>query len=130
MADVTMGRPALRLVCALALPVALAGMGCNDAPLLAPTDATMVLVATPQLVAVGGSAEVTALITKSGGQAATDGTTVYFSSSLGDITPREAETKSGKATVRFVAGSTPGTATIRAYSGSVEAEPLDITVGG
>jgi hypothetical protein len=124
------GRDVHRRLRAMILVVALASAGCNSSPLLAPTDATMVLVATPLLIPVGGSAEVTALVTKSGGQAAGDGTAVYFSSSLGDITPREAETKGGKATVRFLAGSTPGTAVLRAYSGSVEAAPLEITVGG
>lgn len=117
----------LRAACVL---VALVGAGCDESPLLAPTGSTMVLVVTPQVVPLGGSAEVTALVTKSSGQAASDGTTVYFSSSLGDITPRETETKSGRATVRFVAGTASGTAVVRAYSGSIEATPLEIVVGG
>jgi len=130
MRKLTAGRDVLGCLRPMILVVALVSAGCNSSPLLAPTDSTMVLVATPQVVPLGGSAEVTALITKSSGQAASDGTTVHFSSSLGDVTPREAETKGGKVTVRFVAGTTPGTAVVRAYSGSVEATPLEIVVGG
>ncbi len=56
-----------------------------------------------------------------------DGTTVTFSTTLGWI-ETTALTEGGRAEVRFEAGTIPGTATVRAVSGSVSATPFSITL--
>ena len=61
------------------------------------------------------------------------GTAITFTTSLGTIQPAEAETDvSGRVTVKFVAGSNNGTATITAISGGVSASgtnAIKIAVG-
>ncbi len=56
-----------------------------------------------------------------------DGTTVTFSTTLGWI-ETTAQTEGGRAAVRFEAGTIPGTATVRAVSGSISATPFSITL--
>ena len=58
-----------------------------------------------------------------------NGTLVTFTTTLGSVEPREVRTNDGKATARFVASSTSGKATIRAFSGSAQSEALELSVG-
>jgi PKD repeat protein len=109
----------------------LAAAACDKVALTAPTDTTITLFASANTVPLGGSMEVTASVIEPAGTAVQNGTLVTFTSSIGSIDPREARTKDGKATVRFIAGNTSGTATISAFSGSARATAdLELKVGG
>jgi hypothetical protein len=66
---------------------------------------------------VNGTAQITAYILESAGTPVQNGTLVVFSSNLGTFDPVEARTHNGSVTVRYLAGSNSGTATIRATSG-------------
>ncbi len=111
----TCGRAAT--VAVLALMAALSG-SCDEAPLTAPTGTTIRLTANTQVLPVNGTAEISASVLEAGGYAVHNGTMVSFTTSLGTVTPSEAGTTNGKATVTFHAGTQAGTAVINAYSGS------------
>jgi hypothetical protein len=91
--------------------------GCDKVPLTAPSNSTITLYSNTQIVPLNGTATVTATIIQTGGSAVHNGTVVSFTSSLGTIEPAEAETKDGKVTVTFHAGTQSGTAVINAHSG-------------
>jgi hypothetical protein len=104
-------------VTALALLAALSA-SCEKAPLYAPTGTTIRLTANTQVLAINGTAEITASVLESGGYAVHNGTVVTFTTSLGTVIPAEVGTTNGKATVIFNAGTQAGTAVINAYSGA------------
>ena len=111
--------------------VVLAGLvvGCDKAPLTAPTDSAVTLFANNTVVALNGSVEVTANVTEPGGVPVQNGTQVTFTTTLGSLEPAEARTSSGRATVRLNAGGASGIAQVRAFSGGATAEALEIRIG-
>jgi adhesin/invasin len=118
------------------VPTALAACGlillaaCDKVPLLAPTQSTITLSATSSVLQLNGSTDVTATVIEQAGTAVQNGTTVTFTASLGSVSPVEARTTNGRATVRFTAGSQSGVAEIRAASGGIAVtDPVKITIG-
>jgi len=90
----------------------------------------MVLVRHPSR-AFGGSAEVTALVTKSSGPGCERRHhRAFLLVARRRHSLREAETKGGKVTVPLRGRPRTRYGVVRAYSGSVEATPLEIIVGG
>lgn len=102
---------------ALVLLVA-AATSCDRVPLTAPTESTIQLFSTAPSVPLNGSIDLIATITEEAGTPVPDGTLVSFTTTLGHIDPSETRTNNGKATVKLVAGSQSGTATVTAFSGA------------
>lgn len=110
---------------------------CDRVPLLGPTGSTISVSAQSSTLAPGASTQVTATVVESGGTPVHDGTLVRFSASLGRVDPAEVETRGGSATTTFIAGTTSGTAQVRATSGAASggegeaaANVVSITIGG
>jgi hypothetical protein len=101
----------------LAVPL-VAGIGCDTVPLTAPTGSTITLHVNPASVAANGSADITAVVTESGGTAVQNGTLVSFFSSIGAIQPPQGQTRNGSVTVQFQAGLQTGDAVISATCGA------------
>ena len=101
----------------LAMTAMLAG-ACDKAQLLAPTRSTITISAPTQILANGGTAEITAFVVEEAGTPVHNGTTVRFSTTLGTIDPENAQTRNGLARAVFSAGASSGIAEIRATSGS------------
>lgn len=108
---------------------ALAASACDKVPLLAPTNTTIRLVSTVGVLPLSGTTDITAVVIESAGTPVQNGTVVTFTSSLGNVEPREARTQNGQVTVRFTAGAQSGTATISAFSGGNRSDNLEIRVG-
>ncbi|HTV01075.1 MAG TPA: PKD domain-containing protein [Luteitalea sp.] len=104
-------------------------VGCDKAPLTAPTDSAVTLFANNTVVALNGIVEITANVTEPGGVPVQNGTQVTFTTTLGSLEPAEARTSSGRATVRLNAGGASGLAQVRAFSGGAQAEALEIRIG-
>lgn len=102
--------------CALLLAAALAG--CQKVPLLGPSGSTISVSAGATVLAPGASTQISATVVEEGGTPVHDGTVVRFTASLGRLDPPEAETRGGTATTTFIAGTTSGTAQVRATSGA------------
>jgi PKD repeat protein len=106
---------------------------CDKVPLLAPTASIITLAANESVLPINGTTDVTAIVIESAGTAVQNGTLVTFTSTLGSLEPFEARTNNGRVTVRFVAGSRSGSATINASTGGAktveDAEPLTIRIG-
>lgn len=111
------------------LLLALITVGCDKAPLTAPTDSAVTLFANSTVVALNATVEITANVTEPGGVPVQNGTQVTFTTTLGSIEPAEARTSNGRATVRLTAGGASGVARVRAFSGGAQAEALEIRVG-
>jgi PKD domain len=95
-------------------------VACQKVPLLAPTGSTITLTSTATTLPTGGSADIIAQLIEAAGTPPHEGTQVTFTTNLGTIQPAAAETDiSGRAIVRFLAGTASGTATISAISGGV-----------
>lgn len=109
---------------------ALATTACDKVALTAPSNTTITLFANATSVPLNGVVEVTATVVESAGTPVQNGTQVTFTSNLGSIDPREARTQDGKATVRFAAGNSSGTAKVGAFSGAARATELELKVGG
>ena len=90
---------------------------CEKVPLLAPANSTITLSANATTVPANGSAGLTAFVTESSGTAVQNGTTVRFTTTLGTVTPTEAQTTNGVAVATFQAGGSSGVAEIHAISG-------------
>ncbi|HLG59425.1 MAG TPA: PKD domain-containing protein [Vicinamibacterales bacterium] len=97
--------------------VALAGVSCDKAQLLAPTNSTVTLSAQSRVLPTGGSTEVSAAVIESGGTPVQNGTTVRFTTTLGRVDPIEAQTRNGIAVTTFFAGNDSGIAEVRGTSG-------------
>ena len=113
----------------MGLLTALVAVVCDKMPLLAPTEATITLSTTGDVLPIHGSADIIATLSEQSGTPVHNGTVVTFTSTLGTIEPREARTNGGKVTVALHAGSRSGTATVSAVSGSARAEDLTIEIG-
>ena len=107
--------------------------GCQRVPLLAPSGSTITLIASATALPVNGSTDLIAQVIEPSGTPPQSGTTVSFTTTLGSIQPSQAETDiSGRAIVKFLAGTGSGTATITAISGGASvasASALKILVG-
>lgn len=111
-----------RLVIVATLSAALFTAGaCNKVPLLAPTGSTITLTVAATALPVNGTTQIIAQVLESAGTPPQDGTLVVFTTSMGSIQPPEAQTKGGRVTVTFNAGTANGTATITASSGGASA---------
>ena len=137
MLSIITGRSASKnlLVWAALAVGALVRRGCDKVPLLAPGLSTITLSTTNTVVQSNGTAEVSATVLEQSGTPVQNGTTVTFSTTLGTLSPHEARTVNGVATVQFVANGQSGIAEIRATSGAAKpsdtANPsLKLTVGG
>jgi hypothetical protein len=105
--------------------------GCEAAPLTAPNGSTLFLqVNPPFVIANGGIAVVTAVVTEPAGTLVPDGTEVLFFTNLGRIDP-VGKTVRGVAAVNFVSDARSGVATVTAISGQATATLADpgLTVG-
>jgi hypothetical protein len=118
-------RRALSFDARLTLAAVLLGFGastaCDTATLLGPVNSTISLTAASQVVAPGGSTQLTAVLLENSGQPVPNGTSVRFTTSLGRIDPVEAQTRNGVATAMFIAGTESGVADVRAISGLASA---------
>jgi len=122
-------RLVVRLARVALVGIALAGAAaCETVELTAPTGSTITLYATPATVAAGGSSEILASVARTGGTPVQNGTSVVFTTTLGSLQPTQAETRDGRATVRFLAGSATGVARIAAFSGGTTATAIEVTV--
>ena len=92
--------------------------GCDKAQLLAPTSSTISVSASTRVLPLGGSVEVTAFVLEQAGTPVQNGTTVRFTTSLGTVSPAEAQTRNGLAVTTFHAGNVSGVAQVRAVSGA------------
>ena len=99
-----------------ALCAAMVSGACDRAQLLAPSSSTITVNAASRVLPIGGSTEVQAFVAESSGSPVQNGTTVRFSTSLGTVTPVEAQTRNGVAVTTFTATAS-GTAEVRATSG-------------
>ena len=108
---------------------------CDKLPLLAPSQSTIALSTDRTIVQSNGIAEIRAMVLEGSGTPVQNGTTVSFTTTLGTLSPTEARTLNGVATVQFVANGQSGEAAIRATSGAAKpadaANPgLTLKVGG
>ena len=108
----------------LVLTLAVAAAACERVPLLAPTESTIIVAADTSVLAPGGRAQITATVAEQGGTPVQNGTLVRFSATLGRVEPAEVETRGGSATATFIAGTSSGTAEIRATSGAAGAATI------
>ena len=108
---------------------ALAVSTCDKLPLLAPQESTITLSSASTIVQANGTTEIRATVLEPSGTPVQNGTTVTFTTNLGSISPAEARTLNGVATVRFVANGESGSAAIKAISGGAASEALSLTVG-
>lgn len=116
---------------ALAGMVAFGATACEKVPLTAPIGTVLTLVAGTDILPINGITELTAVLIESDGDAGTpvhNGTVVTFTTSLGRIEPAEARTTNGRATVKLLADSRSGIATISAFSGSAT-QTIQVVVG-
>jgi hypothetical protein len=107
-----------RRVCfGIGVMLALAGVSCDKAQLLAPTNSTVTLSAQSRVLPTGGSTEVSAAVIESSGTPVQNGTVVRFTTTLGHVEPVEAQTRNGIAVTTFFAGNDSGVAEVRGTSG-------------
>ncbi len=119
-------------VLAVVFGSALLSGACSKVPLLAPSGSTITLIASATALPINGTTDVIAQVIEAGGTPPQDGTLVSFTTTLGLIQPSEAETKGGKVTVKFMAGTQNGTAVISAFSGGASvssANTLKVAIG-
>jgi hypothetical protein len=102
---------------------------CDKLPLLAPQQSTISLSSGNSVVQANGTTEIRATVLEQSGTPVQNGTTVTFSTNLGALSPIEARTMNGVATVRFLGNGDSGKATIKAISGGAASEALEISVG-
>ena len=120
--------PLVRRLGTAALVALLVACG-EGAYLTAPPGSTLDLVANPNFVAAhGGTSELMAFVLEPTGTAPPDGTVVRWFTDLGRIDP-ETRTRRGVALARFVSDARSGTAHVRAISGGIESNEVEITVG-
>jgi chitodextrinase len=68
-------------------------------------------------------------VLEQGGTPVQNGTTVTFTTNLGALSPQDARTLNGVATVQFLGNGQSGKASIKAISGGAASEALEISVG-
>jgi hypothetical protein len=91
---------------------------CDKVPLLAPNGSTISLSANATTVPAGGTVGLTAFVSESSGTPVQNGTSVRFTTTLGTVTPADAQTTNGLAVATFQAGNGSGVAEIHAISGA------------
>src|SRR5262245_56338320 len=101
----------------LAIVLAMLMAACDKVPLMAPTGSAITLSANSSTVPTNGTVGLTAFVTESSGTPVQNGTMVRFTTTLGTITPADAQTSNGVAVATFNAGANSGVATIHAVSG-------------
>src|SRR6185436_900431 len=108
-------------------------VACQKVPLLAPSGSTITITSAATVLPLNGSAEIIAQVIEPAGTPPSHGTLVTFTTTLGSVQPFEAETDiNGRVIVRFVAGTSSGTATITAASGGANvgtAGAIKIAIG-
>ena len=104
-------------VSALVIVLAMFVGACDKVPLLAPGGSAITLSANSSTVPTNGTVGLTAFVIESSGTPVQNGTTVRFTTTLGTVTPSEAQTTNGVAVATFNAGGNSGIATIHALSG-------------
>ncbi|HEU5259301.1 MAG TPA: Ig-like domain-containing protein [Vicinamibacterales bacterium] len=102
---------------ALAIVLAMLLAACDKVPLIAPSGSAITLSANSTTVPTNGTVGLTAFVIESGGTPVQNGTSVRFTTTLGTITPSDAQTTNGVAVATFNAGANSGVATIHAVSG-------------
>ena len=102
---------------------------CESLPLLAPTESTIVVVASAPVIPLEGESVITAVVTEGVGTPVQNGTLVTFSTTLGRLEPQESRTEDGRATSRLAGGKTTGTAMVSAFSGAATSNVLSIQIG-
>ena len=102
--------------------------GCEGVNLTAPAGAVITVTVSPSTLGVSQSADVTAIAVQANGFPVPDGTTIYFTTTLGSITPT-AETNDGIARAMLTAGTTTGQATVTASSGTGMAGTATVEIG-
>ena len=102
---------------------------CDKLPLLAPQSSTIKLSSASTNVQANGTTEIRATVLEPSGTPVQNGTTVTFTTNLGALSPTEARTLNGVATVQFVGNGQSGKASILAISGGAASEPLELSVG-
>jgi hypothetical protein len=107
----------ISLGCAALL--ALVATGCDKVPLTAPTGSSVFISTASTFVPTGGTTQVTAFVSESGGTQVQNGTMVHFSTNLGRMDPVDAQTTNGYAVSTFIAGDASGVAEVRANSGGI-----------
>ena len=108
---------------------AVLAVACDKVPLLAPQASTITLSTASAVVQANGTTEIRATVLEESGTPVQNGTTVTFSTNLGALSPGEARTRNGVATVQFVGNGQSGTASITAISGGAASEALELSVG-
>jgi hypothetical protein len=93
--------------------------GCDKVPLTAPSESTVTVTTSSNVLPPGGTAAVSAFVAEQSGTPVQNGTVVRFATNLGRVDPVEAQTRNGIATTTFLAGDASGLADIRATSGSI-----------
>ena len=117
----------ISLGCAALL--ALVATGCDKVPLTAPTGSSVFISTASTFVPTGGTTQVTAFVSESGGTQVQNGTMVHFSTNLGRMDPVDVQTTNGYAVTTFVAGDASGVAQVKANSGSIGGATSGDTTG-
>ncbi len=114
---------------ALALFALIGSIACDKVPLLAPRQSTITLSSASTVVQANGVTEIRATVLEESGTPVHNGTTVTFTTTLGALSPAEARTENGVATVQFIANGQSGRASVKAISGGAASEALELSVG-
>src|SRR5437867_8949236 len=111
-------RPRGSLVGAVLLGFAVLTAACERVPLLAPSGSTITLTTATSALGFNGTADIIAQVIEPAGTPPHSGTHVTFTTTLGTIEPADVlPDLNGRATARFLAGTSSGVATITALSG-------------
>jgi hypothetical protein len=113
----------------LAICAGMLTLSCDKLPLLAPQQSTIKLSSGSTTVQANGATEIRATVLEQAGTPVQNGTTVTFTTTLGALSPVEARTLNGVATVQFLGNGQSGKASIKALSGGAASDPLELTVG-
>ena len=81
------------------------------------------------VVQANGATEIRATVLEPSGTPVQNGTTVTFTTNLGTLSPADARTMNGVATVQFLGNGQSGKASIKAISGGAASEALELSVG-
>lgn len=124
-----LGRRGNLPVWAFAATMGILTIACDQMPLLAPRESTITLSTASSVVQANGTTEIRATVLEVSGTPVHNGTSVVFSTNLGALSPVEARTVNGIATVQFLGNGQSGKASIKAISGGATSEALEINVG-
>lgn len=122
-----------RLVFVLAALAVAVAVSCEKVPLLAPTGSSIILTTSTNVLSPNQSVEIVAQVLEASGSPPHSGTSVTFTTSLGTLEPATTSTDvNGRAVVKFLSGTSNGTATIGATSGGANTSTnggLKISIG-